>query len=162
MPTNSLCVATAPTSVPSDFINVICHHFAENNIEYFRAPYLAWPQLSYFLEKEQPFIHAIYAAEEQMMFNVSRLILDINFANETFSFVDKKQILTQAGNISESQFLDTCILSGSFFGKTHFAISEAQQSLKKRSVFISMSHIYTLTPLKLTLALSCVGYGVTQ
>lgn len=82
----------------------------ENGLEYIRAPYLSWIQLSYLYEVD--FIDAIYGPTEVLLLsNVEKFILGIEFPTKDFRFVDKSKVLNEL-HINPEQLLDIAITVG--------------------------------------------------
>ncbi|KAI8055626.1 PIN domain-like protein [Syncephalis plumigaleata] len=96
---------------PVELVNVAIKVLHEHDIEFMRAPYSSWAQLVY-LEKhpDQP-IHAIYGATELLMLDVDRIITSIDLEKGSFAWVSKRALLHDL-QLTEDQFLDTCILAG--------------------------------------------------
>ncbi|CAB4431514.1 unnamed protein product [Rhizophagus irregularis] len=83
----------------------------ENDIEFIRAPYLAWGQLVYLERHPKGFIHAIYGGSELLMYDVEKVIISLDLEKGTYSWLSKKSILLDL-SITDEQFLDVCILAG--------------------------------------------------
>lgn len=79
-------------------------------VEFMVAPFSAWAQLAY-LEMNQH-IDAIYGPSEVLLFDVSKLIVDMNTQSHTFGWTIKRAILQDIGGMSDDQFLDICIIAG--------------------------------------------------
>ncbi|KAJ2369141.1 hypothetical protein IW150_005227, partial [Coemansia sp. RSA 2607] len=56
-------------------------------------------------------IHAVYSSLDVLMFDVDRVITNINAAKGMFTWVQREQLLGQCG-ISGEQLVDACILAG--------------------------------------------------
>ena len=69
-----------------------------------------------------------------MFQGVPRLILDISFDDDSFTYIDKSEILMSL-MMSENQFLDCCLMAGSFFGKTNPYIAEIAKKENDKKVF---------------------------
>lgn len=97
-------------------LNIIFEIFMKNQIEFFRAPYLAFAQLSW-LYNDEKLIHSIYGGDENLLYNVNRVIFSMNFSSGTFEYIDKKDLLSSL-NISNEKFIDISLLSGCYFNDT--------------------------------------------
>ncbi|KAF0981148.1 hypothetical protein FDP41_012936 [Naegleria fowleri] len=115
-----------------DTINALFDLFIENNVEFMRAPYLAWGQLSYMTDTS--LVHGVMGDEELLMFDIPRVIVSIDWSQKTFQYVEKQQILTSE-RITNNQFLDAALLSGSYFFKGFSTPSPFQNNVKKDERF---------------------------
>ncbi|EFC40095.1 XPG domain-containing protein [Naegleria gruberi] len=115
-----------------DTLNALFELFNENDIEFLRAPYLAWGQLSYMSDAK--LVNGVMGDEELLMFDIPKVIFSLNFDEKTFQYVEKKTILTQE-RISSNQFLDAALLSGSYFFKGFSSPSPFQNTVKKEDRF---------------------------
>jgi 5'-3' exonuclease len=97
---------------PIEYVHVLIKYFAENDIEYFRAPYLSWGQLARFEQRDKPVVHAIYGSFECTMFNVQRLITEIHFELGSFDYIEKQELLSNL-QLRPDQYVDACIAIGS-------------------------------------------------
>nr|CAG8450832.1 4779_t:CDS:10 [Entrophospora candida]CAG8586087.1 6687_t:CDS:10 [Entrophospora candida] len=78
----------------------------ENDVEFIRAPYLAWGQ-----RNPKGYIHAIYGSSELLMYNVEKVIISLELEKDIYTWYNKKTILHELG-ITDEQFLDACVLAG--------------------------------------------------
>ncbi|KAK9479965.1 temperature dependent protein affecting M2 dsRNA replication-domain-containing protein [Lipomyces japonicus] len=99
---------------------------SDRGIEYITAPYLPWPQLVYLLNHSNHYVDAIYGPEEVLLYDVERYVSNIDVTAGTFSWVTKRSILSDLGNITNEQFVDICILAGTRTNPT-FPILESKQ-----------------------------------
>lgn len=70
----------------------------------------------YLQKHSKGYIHSIYGSHESLLYtnsNIDRLILTLDLTASTLTFVNKAQVLKDLGNLSEDQFLDIALLSGS-------------------------------------------------
>ncbi|KAJ1672869.1 hypothetical protein EV182_006331, partial [Spiromyces aspiralis] len=95
----------------TDLVPLVIRTLQKNGVEFIRAPYSAMGQLEYLYNHRKQPIHAVYGFPGQLMFNVDRVITEINFEKETFSWVTKYSVLHDL-RISKEQLLDICILAG--------------------------------------------------
>ncbi|KAK9451977.1 temperature dependent protein affecting M2 dsRNA replication-domain-containing protein [Limtongia smithiae] len=84
----------------------------DNNVTYIVAPYYPWAQLAYLLKHEKQYIDAIYGPHEVLMYDIDRVITAIDIAGGGFSYLNKKALLGEFGNLSNDQFIDFCVLCG--------------------------------------------------
>eukprot|EP00742_Colponemidia_sp_Colp-10_P004976 GILJ01005317.1.p1 GENE.GILJ01005317.1~~GILJ01005317.1.p1 ORF type:complete len:710 (-),score=120.16 GILJ01005317.1:212-2341(-) len=97
------------TNVSPDLVNHVFSFLQRKNVEVFRAPYLAWAQLAWLTK--QNFLHAVCGGAELLMFNIPRIIVDIDFTRNTFDWVDSKTVFESLG-LTHEMFLDACVLAG--------------------------------------------------
>lgn len=81
------------------------------SVECIRAPYSSLAQLSYFDTSETGYIHAVFASNDYLLYPCERVILDMNFQQGEFSWIEKRSLLN-AAQLNEDQFLDACLLAG--------------------------------------------------
>ncbi|ORZ16080.1 temperature dependent protein affecting M2 dsRNA replication-domain-containing protein, partial [Lobosporangium transversale] len=94
-----------------DLYHLVIRILKEHNIDYLRAPYGAGAQLVYLERNPKQIIHAIYAGPDLLMFDVERVITQIDFGKQTYQAISKKSVL-QDMVLTDEQFLDLCILAG--------------------------------------------------
>ncbi|CAG8474579.1 15153_t:CDS:10 [Funneliformis caledonium] len=94
-----------------DLLYLVFSILKENDVEFMRAPYLAWGQLVYLERHQKGFIHAIYGGSELLMYDVDKVIINLDLEKGTYSWLNKKSILNDL-DITDEQFLDVCILAG--------------------------------------------------
>lgn len=117
--------AASDSISPQDVLRLVHRQFKQRSTEFVVAPYLAWAQLAYLERHERAYVHSIYGANELFMFDgLDRIILDIDFHNQTISFASKAAILDSMG-LTSDQFLDLCILAG-FDGSPTFPAIDPQ------------------------------------
>ncbi|KAJ1503650.1 hypothetical protein HMI55_003995 [Coelomomyces lativittatus] len=95
----------------SEVFPFVMRWFHEWHVEFMRAPYSSWGQLVYLLHTPNQSIHAIYAGTDVLIFDVDRIITQLDYEKETFLWVDKLVLLNQL-SLTKDQFLDCCILAG--------------------------------------------------
>ncbi|KNE67664.1 hypothetical protein AMAG_12400 [Allomyces macrogynus ATCC 38327] len=110
--TNSALGMWATAAPPlSDVFPYLMQKLHEQGIEYLRAPYSSWGQLTYMVNHPMQLVHAVYAGSDLLMFDVDRVITGIDQDRNSFTWVDKNQVAAKIG-LSKDQFLDCCILAG--------------------------------------------------
>ncbi|CAG8748929.1 11916_t:CDS:2, partial [Racocetra persica] len=57
------------------------------------------------------YVHALYGGSELLMYNVDKVIVNMDLEKSTYSWLDKKSILVDL-QLTDDQFLDVCILAG--------------------------------------------------
>lgn len=96
----------------NDLLGLVFEVFSERNIEFIRAPYAALAQLAY-MDKSvrNAALHAVYANSDILLYDVDRVITNIDFERSTFRWIEKRIILQDLA-ITDAQFLDMCLLAG--------------------------------------------------
>mmetsp|Transcript_48798 Transcript_48798/g.86922 ORF Transcript_48798/g.86922 Transcript_48798/m.86922 type:complete len:843 (-) Transcript_48798:1336-3864(-) len=106
------------------FIEGVIKCFRKRNIEFFRAPYLAWAQCAWFCGQKDRVASAVWGSEEILLFiglvQYDKLILRLDFDKGIFEWVSLSEICDALGaqnnpqgqGVSVSQFIDCCILVG--------------------------------------------------
>jgi hypothetical protein len=86
----------------------------------FAAPMMSWPQLAHWMDPDlapqmgpvaRPLIHAIYGPTELLLYGARFLILSMDWAAGTFSYVEYTQVLKASG-LSGERFFEACVLAG--------------------------------------------------
>lgn len=103
--------AKAPTLAQSDLIPFVMKVLHAHGVEYMRAPYSSWAQLAYLYRHDLQPIHAVYASLDMLMFDVDRVIIEVDQSKESFTWLLRENMLTQCG-IGMDQILDICLLAG--------------------------------------------------
>ncbi|KAI0676003.1 PIN domain-like protein [Trametes maxima] len=114
-----------------DLWKIVLRIFKHRNVEFVVAPYVAWAQLIYLQRHPKSYIHAIYGPTDTLLYpGVDKVItsVDLVSANPTFSYVQKRSILSDLG-VTEDQFLDVGILLG-FEHSPPFPPTMHEQALK--------------------------------
>ncbi len=138
-----------------DLWKIVLRIFKHRNVEFLVAPYVAWAQvrttclasrrarqsaganhrtriqLVYLQRHPKSYINAIYGPSDTLLYpGVEKLITSVDLVspNPTFSFVTKRNILSDLG-VSEDQFLDIGILLG-FEHSPPFPPTLHEQALK--------------------------------
>ncbi|EGC37142.1 hypothetical protein DICPUDRAFT_94141 [Dictyostelium purpureum] len=106
------CFQESEKNLLLSFIHYIIQFFKQKNIEFFKAPYFAGPQLALFSEpSSKNYLNAVYGSQELLLYGVYRLITDIDYEKGAYSWVDLKSILSEL-QLSHDQFIDACLLCG--------------------------------------------------
>eukprot|EP01065_Artemidia_motanka_P033583 TRINITY_DN405_c0_g1_i2.p1 TRINITY_DN405_c0_g1~~TRINITY_DN405_c0_g1_i2.p1 ORF type:complete len:808 (+),score=298.85 TRINITY_DN405_c0_g1_i2:111-2534(+) len=111
------------TITSSEFQHNLIRILREYDMEFFKAPYMAWAQMAYWCQPgKERCVHQIQGPNELIMFeHVEVLILDFHFDVKEFDYIIKSDIKKAlcAGSAAEpqkpltdSQFLDCCLLTG--------------------------------------------------
>ncbi|RPD64474.1 PIN domain-like protein [Lentinus tigrinus ALCF2SS1-6] len=114
-----------------DLWKIVLRIFKHRNVEFLVAPYVAWAQLIYLQRHPKSYINAIYGPSDTLLYpGVEKVITSVDLVspNPTFSFVTKRNILSDLG-VSEDQFLDIGILLG-FEHSPPFPPTLHEQALK--------------------------------
>ena len=132
---------------PEELYRYVQSILRENKVEFFVAPYSAWPQvrtqllatlllkltkdiqLSYFEKHQREFVDAIFGNSELLLFDVEKVISSYNIAKGTFSWISKRYILSDF-SASNEQFVDACLLAGSDLCSTFPPLEGGPQPLK--------------------------------
>lgn len=87
-----------------------------NDVEFVIAPFSAMAFLAYLynLKQGQP-IDTIMTSTDAFLFNVDKVIVNLDAKNQKFSWVSKQDCVAAAGNPSPSLFRDAQLLLGSAF-----------------------------------------------
>eukprot|EP00126_Sphaerothecum_destruens_P002021 Sdes_comp15468_c0_seq1m4372 len=109
--------------ISSDVISYVLRVLKMEGIEFFRAPFYSWPQLAWLQQPEQSYISAVYGSYELLMFDIKRLVLDLNFETNSFDWIDKVSVLRDLG-LNEEEFIDVCIFSGCDISSTFPPLAE--------------------------------------
>lgn len=95
---------------PADLYRSIMRILRDNDVEYLVAPYASWPQLAY-LQKEG-FVDAVWGSTELVLFEVEKVITNLDLQSGTFTFIDKARLSNEV-QLNSDQFIDACLLAGS-------------------------------------------------
>ncbi|KAI9798257.1 MAG: hypothetical protein M1825_005390 [Sarcosagium campestre] len=87
----------------------------EKNVDFFVAPYSAWAQLAYLANSPRQYVDAIMGSFDTLLFEVDRVIVNIDVQQAQFSWISKLQCQDDLGKVSSDMFVDACMLSGSTF-----------------------------------------------
>jgi hypothetical protein len=114
--------ASLPTdkSLASFFAPQAMSYLEEGGHAAFAAPMMSWPQLAHWMDPDlapqmgpvaRPLIHAIYGPTELLLYGARFLILSMDWAAGTFSYVEYTQVLKASG-LSGERFFEACVLAG--------------------------------------------------
>ncbi|CAO3688983.1 unnamed protein product [Umbelopsis ramanniana] len=95
----------------SDMITYVIEILTENKVEFMRAPYSQWAQLSYMHSHPRHIVNRVLGGSEMLIWDVDNVIVGIDLQKGNYSWLSKKTVLADLG-LSEDQFLDVCILAG--------------------------------------------------
>eukprot|EP01063_Lacrimia_lanifica_P010768 TRINITY_DN17519_c0_g1_i1.p1 TRINITY_DN17519_c0_g1~~TRINITY_DN17519_c0_g1_i1.p1 ORF type:complete len:866 (+),score=385.37 TRINITY_DN17519_c0_g1_i1:94-2598(+) len=97
----------------------------ENKVEFMRAPYLQWTQMAYWVHPKERLVHHVYGPHELIMLEgVDAFITDIDMDGDepSFKYIQKEEVRAamtdvvdaeyRGKTITDSQFLDICLLAG--------------------------------------------------
>ena len=85
----------------------------ENNVDFLVAPYSASAQLAQM--EISNFADAVFGSSEVLMFEVEKVILDLDFTTKEFTGVFRRTCIENLTPGSSTLFLDACLLAGSSF-----------------------------------------------
>lgn len=95
-----------------DLWRTVQRAYKHRSVENMTAPYAAAAQLLYLERHDKSYIHAIYGPSELLLYDqIDRLILSINWKLETFTFINKRDLLNDL-SLSPEQFLGLGLLAG--------------------------------------------------
>jgi len=96
----------------NEFMNSVFKIFQENNIEFMRAPYSSWAQLSYLQQKG--YVQSVYSGCEMLMWcgDNDNVILNIDFDKKEFTWIEKIRVIQDLNLFHPDQFIDICMLAG--------------------------------------------------
>ncbi|KAJ1725410.1 hypothetical protein LPJ53_000448 [Coemansia erecta] len=103
--------ATASPHAQGDMVPFVMRVLQAHGGECMRAPYSSWAQLAYLYRHETQAVHAVYASLDVLMFDVDRVVTQVNAGRGTFTWVQREQLLAQCA-IGGEQLVDACILAG--------------------------------------------------
>ena len=95
----------------------------ELGCEAMHAAYLAPPQLAYL--QEMGYLHAVMGPPSLLLFGVSRVVNQIEFAASQFTWIEREELL-QALGLTLEQLADSCLLAGTDFCLTFPYLNLAQ------------------------------------
>ncbi|EIW71069.1 XPG domain-containing protein [Tremella mesenterica] len=119
-----------------DVARLIMRTFKHRQVEYVVAPYLQFAQLTYLLQHQKGYIHAIYSSTECLLWPIDKLIISIDLSQSTFTFLEKPRILSDLA-LNEDQFLDLGLLAGCALTRT---FPPASQDFTMRSIVDLVRH----------------------
>ncbi|RUS17673.1 temperature dependent protein affecting M2 dsRNA replication-domain-containing protein [Endogone sp. FLAS-F59071] len=95
----------------ADLFPLIMQILSERGIEHMRAPYSAWGQLAYLQAHPRQLVNAIFGGSELLMYDLDKVVVDLDLDKGTYSWINKKGVLTEL-QVTDDQFLDVCIFAG--------------------------------------------------
>jgi len=87
------------------------------------APYFASAQLAHFAETQV--VHTVYGPPGLLLYNVQKVIIQIDFLHTIFEWVDLKTVL-KAWGLNQDQFVDACMLAGTEYCLTYPYLNTGQ------------------------------------
>ena len=103
--------SSAGTVAQADLHALAFKILRKHQVEFIRSPYAPLAQLAYFDRSNQGFVHAVYASNDYLLYDVDYLITYIDFQRKTFGMLNKSKVLA-AARISPDQFMDASLLAG--------------------------------------------------
>jgi len=110
------CFAVSTSRINGDFVYFIFHHLKARGYDCIQAPYFVGAQLAHFAE--QGAVAAVFGPPGLLLYGVSSVVININFPQFTFDWVDLESVL-QKWQISKDQFVDACMLAGTEYCLTY-------------------------------------------
>ena len=93
--------------------------------------------------QEQGMVQAVLGPPGLLLFGLSKVIINIDFQQVLFDWIDVERIL-EKWSMSREQFVDACMLAGTEYCLT-FPYLQVDQALQER---VSMPFSYTFLALK--------------
>lgn len=101
--------AVSTSRINGDFVYFIFQHMRYRGCEVLQAPYFAGTQLVHFAEGGV--VQAVFGPPGLLLFGLSKAIINIDFQNVVFDWIDLERILDK-WNMTREQFVDACMLAG--------------------------------------------------
>jgi len=101
--------AISTSRINGDFVYFIFQHMRYRGCEVFQAPYFAGTQLVHFAE--QGAVQAVFGPPGLLLFGLTKAIINIDFQNVVFDWIDLERILDK-WSLNREQFVDACMLAG--------------------------------------------------
>mmetsp|Transcript_98390 Transcript_98390/g.275530 ORF Transcript_98390/g.275530 Transcript_98390/m.275530 type:complete len:753 (+) Transcript_98390:180-2438(+) len=117
------CFAVSTSRINGDFVYFIFHHLRSRGYECLQAPYFVGAQLAHFAE--QGVVSAVFGPPGLLLYGVQSVIININFSQALFEWVDLNTIL-QKWDITRDKFVDACMLAGTEYCLTYPYLNLAQ------------------------------------
>eukprot|EP01105_Mastigella_eilhardi_P025039 TRINITY_DN666_c0_g1_i3.p1 TRINITY_DN666_c0_g1~~TRINITY_DN666_c0_g1_i3.p1 ORF type:complete len:837 (-),score=217.82 TRINITY_DN666_c0_g1_i3:877-3327(-) len=118
---------------PQAVLPTLFDYFNQQQVEWMRAPCLAWAQIAWLLK--QNIVQHAWAPLEVLLFGSFPVILDIDFETSTMDYVDAARLLQVTG-LRHDQLVDACLLAGSEYCPT-FPPLRRQQQKQQGAMFAS-------------------------
>jgi hypothetical protein len=119
----------------SDLIHHVNDILSHYKVQIIRAPFSPLGQLGYLGNELAQFVHCIYAPTDMLVYNVERIITNIDFFRKQFTWVNKSMVLNDL-KMTATQFLDFGLLLGGIESLPTFPL------LSEPLVPFSFSHVY--------------------
>lgn len=95
----------------NEYLQIVFKILADNGVEFMRAPFSALAQLAYLEKHPRGLIHAICGGSELLLWDVDRVILNMDFDGGNFQWLDKGRVMSDL-QVDREAFLDICLLAG--------------------------------------------------
>lgn len=129
-----------------DLLPLIMQILSERGIEHMRAPYSAWGQLAYLQAHPRQLVNAIFGGSELLMYDLDKVVVDLDLDKGTYSWINKKGVLTDL-QVTDDQFLDVCIFAG-FENCSTFPPLNDPASFTFKGIFVCFQHVNFLLDLQ--------------
>ena len=126
---------------PAELAGPVMKFLKDLGVQCMRAPFSSWAQLSYMDLSPNGHFHAIYAGSELLMFKTERIIVNMDFENHVFEWVDKTAIL-QSLELTEDMFMDMCIIAGFDYCPTFPVLTEPGKPFDFLSAYHCIKQYY--------------------
>ncbi|EKG16520.1 DNA repair protein [Macrophomina phaseolina MS6] len=103
----------APSTRNDDYLRNFQSLLNEAGAEFIVAPYTAWGQLAYFEKNAKHLWQAIAGPSELLFFDIDRVITGWDWERGEFTWMGRRQCISDLGNLAPDQFVDACLLAGS-------------------------------------------------
>mmetsp|Transcript_15913 Transcript_15913/g.25330 ORF Transcript_15913/g.25330 Transcript_15913/m.25330 type:complete len:778 (-) Transcript_15913:171-2504(-) len=138
------CFAVSTSRINGDFVYFIFHHLRAKGCEVLMAPYFAGAQLAHFAQ--QNVVQAVFGPPGLLLYNIQRVIFQIDFSQSNFDWVDLQAVLTK-WQLTKDQFVDACMLAGTEYCLTFPYLNPAGQPNNQRFNFEASVHIIKQSPI---------------
>mmetsp|Transcript_81088 Transcript_81088/g.235223 ORF Transcript_81088/g.235223 Transcript_81088/m.235223 type:complete len:770 (+) Transcript_81088:132-2441(+) len=135
------CFAISTSRINGDFVYFIFHHLRSRGYECLQAPYFVGAQLAHFAE--QGVVSAVFGPPGLLLYGVEKVIININFNQAFFEWVDFQTILTK-WEISPNQFVDACMLAGTEYCLTYPYLNLGQYQPSQHGKFNFNDAVYII------------------
>ncbi|KAB2573175.1 DNA repair protein [Lasiodiplodia theobromae] len=103
----------APSTRTDDYLRNFQFLLNEAGAEFIVAPYTAWAQLAYLEKNAKHQWQAIAGPSELLFFDIERVITAWDWERGEFTWMGRRQCMSDLGNLGPDQFVDACLLAGS-------------------------------------------------
>ncbi|KAI9796098.1 MAG: hypothetical protein M1833_006520 [Piccolia ochrophora] len=116
----------------------------DKGIDFIVAPYSAWAQLAYLEDSPKQYIDTIMGGSETFLFEVDKVITNIDVKNAQFSWISKRMCQEELGKVSGDMFVDACMLSGTSFLPTFPPLENSTNERKTFTIRDTVNMMFTL------------------